>query len=296
MAVDDLRLWRHFLAVADAGSLSRAALDLGVAQPALSRRIAELEAELGCRLLQRHSRGVELTESGRAFRHRAERILAASRELREAMSARTERPHGRLAFGMPPSLGTAITAPALQRFRQAYPDVLLEVVETTSRALRDALLAREVEFAAISSIEPGRGLRRQTLLSEPVFLIGPSDAQVTAADSIRPDALANLPLILTIRPNALRALVDSTLRAHGVKPNVVIETNTRLMIELIRRGLGYTILGRTALAGEFAGMGISATRIRGLKLTWTLASLREQPLSPAAREMQAMLLAAAGSR
>jgi len=296
MAVDDLRLWRHFLAVADAGSLSRAALDLGVAQPALSRRISDLEAELGCRLLQRHSRGVELTPAGRLFRDRAEAILAASRELRNAMSARTERPHGRLAFGMPPSLGSMVTAPALQQFHRAYPDVVLEVTESTSRALRDALLAREIEFAAIASIEPGRGLRRQPLLTEAVYLIGPPGAAATEPESVAPGRLAALPLILTIRPNALRALVDSALQAHGVKPNVVIETNTRLVIELVRRGLGYTILGRTALTGEFGGLGVSATRIRGLKLAWVMASLREQPLSLAARELQALLMASAASR
>lgn len=294
MAVDDLRLWRQFLAVADAGSLSRAAMELGLAQPALSRKIAELEGALGCRLLQRHSRGVALTAEGRLFRERAERILDAARDLKDAMSARTDRPHGRLAFGMPPSLGATITAPALQRFHQAYPDVVLQVMEETSRALRQALLARRIEFAAISSIEPGRDLRRQPLLTEQVYLIGPPDAPATRARTIAATRLADLPLILTLRPNSLRALVDSTLRAHGVRPNVVIETNTRLVVELVRRGLGYTILSHAALTGEFAGTGVSAARIGDFKVSWVLASLRAQPLSPAAAALQALLAEAAG--
>lgn len=293
MAVDDLRLWQQFLAVAEAGSLSRAAMELGLAQPALSRKVAELEAALGCRLLQRHSRGVTLTAEGLLFRERAERILAAARELRDTISSRADRPHGRLAFGMPPSLGAAITAPAIDRFHTAYPDVVLTVVEETSRALREAVLARRIEFAAISSIEPARDLRRQPLLTEDVFLIGPPGAAPTRPATVAPTRLAGLPLILTARPNSLRALVDATLRAHGVRPAVVVETNTRLVVELVRRGLGYTVLSRAALLGEFAGTGVSAARIRDFRVSWVLASLRAQPLSPAAAALQTFLLEAA---
>jgi LysR family transcriptional regulator, nitrogen assimilation regulatory protein len=293
MAIDDLRLWQQFLTVADAGNLSRAAMELGIAQPALSRRIAELEASLGCKLLQRHSRGVVPTPAGRLFRERAERIIAAARELRSTMSAGADKPSGRLAFGMPPSLGSTVTAPAIQRFLQAYPEVTLQVVEDTSRALRDALLSRRIEFAAISSIEPGRGLRRQPLLTEDMYLIGPPDAEATSASVIAATRLSALPLILTVRPNALRVLVESKLRASGVRPQVVIETNTRLVIELVRRGLGYTVLTRSALTGEFSGTGVSAARIRGFQMSWVLASVREHPVSQAGSKLQSLLIASA---
>lgn len=296
MAIEDLKLWRHFLAVADAGSLSRAAVELGMAQPALSRRIAELEAALGCKLLQRHSRGVVPTAAGRLFRERAEQIIASARELRDALSAGIDKPRGRLVFGMPPSLGAAVTAPALERFRRAYGDVTVEVVEGTSRSLRDALLGRRIEFAAIAALEPARGLRRQPLMTEDMYLIGPPGTVATSGRVVAPTRLGALPLILTTRPNALRILVDSTLRAHGVRPRVVIETNTRLVIELVRRGLGYTILSRAALEGEFAGAGVSAARIRGLRIGWTLASLREHPLSVAATALQDLMLDIAAAR
>ena len=290
MAVDDLRLWRQFLAVADAGSMSRAAMELGLAQPALSRKIADLEAALGSRLLERHSRGVSLTPAGELFKERAERILDDARDLRDAVSARSDRPEGRLAFGMPPSLGMALTVPALQRFRERYPAVVPEVMEGTSRALRDDLLARRIEFAAISAIEPGRELRRQPLLTEDVYLIGPPGAAALADGHVTPERLADLPLILTARPNSLRALVDQVARAHGVRPNVVIETNTRLVVPLVCRGMGYTVLSRAALTGEFAGTGVAAARIAGFQVSWVLASLRAQALLPAAIALQRLLV------
>ncbi len=296
MAIDNLRLWRQFLAVADAGSLSRAAMELGLAQPALSRKVAELEAALGSRLLERHSRGVVLTPAGELFKARAERILDATRDLKDAMSARVERPHGRLAFGMPPSLGMAVTVPAMERFHTAYPEVVLQVMESTSRSLRDALLARRIEVAAISAIEPGRDLRRQPLMTEDAYLIGPPGAAATRRKVVAPAALAGLPLILTARPNSLRALVEQIARAHGVRPNVVIESNTRLVVPLVCRGLGYTVLSHAALTGEFAGTAVTASRIRGFQVSWVLASLRSQPLSPAAAALQAVLAACVADR
>ena len=108
-----------------------------------------------------------------------------------------------------------------------------------------------------------------------------ADGNVTA------ERLADLPLILTARP---KSLVDQGARAHGVRPNVVIETNTRLVVPLVCRGMGYTVLSRAALDGEFAGTGVSAARIAGFQVGWVLASLRAQALSPAAIALQRLLV------
>ena len=114
-----------------------------------------------------------------------------------------------------------------------------------------------------------------------------ADGNVTA------ERLADLPLILTARP---KSLVDQVARAHGVRPNVVIETNTRLVVPLVCRGMGYTVLSRAALDGEFAGTGVSAARIAGFQVGWVLASPRAQALSPAAVALHNLLAEIAGPR
>ena len=94
---------RYFVAIARNRSLSRAASELHVSQPALTRQIKLLERELDCALLQRHARGVALTDSGRILAERAERQLRDFEQLRSDISDASFAPTGRLRIGCPPS-------------------------------------------------------------------------------------------------------------------------------------------------------------------------------------------------
>lgn len=124
-AISDAEL---FVAVVEAGGFSRAALRLGRSQPAISRRIASLEARLGARLLERTTRSVRLTEAGALFHARCREALAVLQQAEEAVAEASGRARGGVRVSAPPSYARARLAPKLAGFTAAYPDVEVDLV------------------------------------------------------------------------------------------------------------------------------------------------------------------------
>ena len=231
---------RYFVAIARNRSLSRAASELHVSQPALTRQIKLLERELDCALLQRHARGVALTDSGRILAERAERQLRDFEQLRSDISDASFAPTGRLRIGCPPSLGPHLLLHPLTVFMQNHPKVVVEVQENVSDQLLRAVLHDSLDVAIVSTTVPETSPHFVTepLFREPVWLFGPRQR----ADGFARLRLEDVPLILTQSNNAARDVVEQDAKNSGRKLNVVAETDSpRLMLEMIKAGLGYTI-------------------------------------------------------
>jgi LysR family transcriptional regulator, nitrogen assimilation regulatory protein len=150
----DLRAWRYFLAIAEAGSVASAARVLRIAQPALSRQLTALENELGVPLFVRHRRGVELTEAGALLRDRARGLLQEVERVRNEVAAKSTEPSGRLSFGIPPSLSAAITVPLVERFCSQYPKVELSIQEGPTETLTAELAAGRLDATLATMGEP----------------------------------------------------------------------------------------------------------------------------------------------
>ena len=139
---------RYFVAVAEADSMSRAAARLGVSQPTISRQIRNLERELGCRLLHRHDRGVELTDAGRTLHKGVARILVDLDRLRDSVRRSTAQPAPVLRIGLVQIAQWFPLIPrSLDNFRRRYPDVAVEGLQILSRRQPEALLSGEVDIA-----------------------------------------------------------------------------------------------------------------------------------------------------
>ena len=119
----DLRLLRAFVMVAERGGFSAAAGALHITQPALSRRIAELEAALGVRLFERTSRRVELTQNGRDLVARSHDLLRGGEALYERSAALAKGKAGRLLIGCAPMIMESVVAPFITQYRNRHPDV-----------------------------------------------------------------------------------------------------------------------------------------------------------------------------
>src|SRR5258707_4192922 len=117
----ELRHFRYFIAVAEESSLGRATHRLHVSQPAVSQQINDLEDMLGLKLLTRNSRGVELTEAGRAFLIGGRRVLVAAKEAAERALEAAHGESGRLVIGRLGASTISFLAPALSRFREQHP-------------------------------------------------------------------------------------------------------------------------------------------------------------------------------
>jgi DNA-binding transcriptional LysR family regulator len=120
---------RLFLRVADAGSFSRAAQDLGIGQPTVSRRIQDLEHRIGAELFLRTTRARSLTEAGERFRERATRILSEFDEAEAEARGLDQEPVGLLRLTAPHSLCRRIIAPQLAKFLALYPHIRIDLVE-----------------------------------------------------------------------------------------------------------------------------------------------------------------------
>ena len=125
----ELRQLRYFVAIVDHGSLSRAALVLHVAQPALTQQLRQLEEELGVQLLHRSAQGVLSTDAGKVFYEHAQAILKQVADAQAAVVQSAERPSGSVTLGLPHSISGALALPLLTAIRQRYPEITLQLTE-----------------------------------------------------------------------------------------------------------------------------------------------------------------------
>jgi len=247
----DTRGLRYFQAVAEFGSYSRGAEFLRISQPAVSRQIRALEAELGRPLFVRHSHGVSLTDAGRTLLERSQAILRQFDQARDDIRSGIAGPSGTVTLAVPPAAGNFLVPPLTKRFAEAYPNVFLKVVAGFSRYIHEWLVRGSVDLACLHDPVPQPGFSVVPLVKEEVFLVGPPGAFETSRDHVRTQDLAGLPLILPGRPNASRRLLDGWLSRRGIRLNVKLEADDHLVIRaLMKEGVGFSLLTQGAFLSD----------------------------------------------
>ncbi|HCP00082.1 MAG TPA: LysR family transcriptional regulator, partial [Rhodospirillaceae bacterium] len=182
--VMETRVLQNFLRVTQVGKLGHAAAELNIAQPALSRQIALLEADVGAQLFVRHRRGVTLTEAGLLFRDHARAILATLEQARAEVSATAKDPTGTVTLGLPTSMFYVLSADAVAAYRECYPNVFLRVREAVGHVI--GLLFREGQLDVSILIEPGAmpGVALTPLAAEDICLVGPREAGLSLDEPV----------------------------------------------------------------------------------------------------------------
>jgi LysR family nitrogen assimilation transcriptional regulator len=281
----NLKQLRYFVQVAELGSFSRAAVQLEIAQPALSRQIRQLETELRQSLLYRNGRGVSVTDAGKRLIDYARGILhqvaRAEEDLRDARGALA----GRVAVGLPPSVAKTIAVPLIKEFRSRLPEATLSIIEGMSATMQEWLALGRLDIALLYNPAPAPGIDTVPFLEEDLFLIAPKAAK-SPGKSIKLADLSGVPLIIPNRPHAIRALVESRLAALGKKPVIAFEIDgVPSILELVAEGLGCAILPRTALltsARPEAYVARPIVRPR-LKSRLAIAVSSQRPVTPTQR-------------
>lgn len=288
-----LKQLSYFLAVADVGSLSKAAVMMSVAQPVISRQIKRLEVDLGVELFYRNGRGTVLSEEGKRLAAHVRSAMESLEQARSEIIASRSAPRGTVVLAMPPSIGWVLTTALVRRCRRQYPDIYLHLMEGFSGHVTEWLLTGRIDIGIVYDAP-----RRPTLSAEPLFadelvLLGPtSDPSGAGERSVRAARLGEIPLILPAQPHGLRVLVDQVLAKIGVEPKIELEVEAMTAtLSLVEQGAGYTILSETA-AQHLLGSG----RIRSWPIVdpvmprqLILATSTQRPMSVATRVVSRML-------
>jgi LysR family transcriptional regulator, nitrogen assimilation regulatory protein len=258
----DLQKWRSFVAIAELGSLTRAALFLDSSQSFLSRQVNSLERECGARLFNRTGRGVDLSETGRRLFPRVKELLEQAQSLEHEIRADLREPVGTVTLGSLPSIGTILIGRLYAQVRAQYPGVSLKVLEGSSGQVEEWLTDARVDIAILYRYGPNLPEQEEALATVDSYLIGAKDDRVTAAGVVPFASLDGLPFILPGVPNGLRTALDAGARQARIVLTPVIEADSLpLQRQLTAQERLYTVLPLHAVWQEIQEGKLQAARI-----------------------------------
>jgi LysR family transcriptional regulator, nitrogen assimilation regulatory protein len=259
----DLRQLRYFVGAVQAGSLTRAANQLHVAQSALSHHLANLEAELDTQLVIRGRKGIALTEAGGVLYRHAETILRQLESAKRATKNAVNLPSGRVAIGFPGVLAPLLSYALFMRVRTAYPQIVLNIIESNSSLVRERVINGRLDIAMLYADEGERGFAVEPLASEELFY-------VTADLDTSPIGLgdaAQRPLLIPGPGSICRRVAEEAFKKHGLTAASIGEINTLSALHsAIASGVGNAILSWAAAHNSSQRKALNCRRVADAKL------------------------------
>ncbi|WP_298408646.1 LysR family transcriptional regulator [uncultured Chloroflexus sp.] len=292
----ELRHLRYFEAVARHSHVTRAAAELHIAQPALSKQISQLERELGITLFDRVGRSLRLTEAGEALLPYARAILAQVEDARAAMAERVGLKAGRVSIGAPPTVGAHLLPPLLAAFHQRYPGITLRLHEAGIQSLLDLLEAGLTDLAVVTLPVSDELLTVTPLLNEPLVLIVSTSHPLAGRGDVTMAELHNERWILSPASYELREATLKACREAGFNPQTVMEGGeTETLVRFVAAGLGIALVPALAVASFH---NVVSLTIRDQNLTRSLGLVwrSDRIASPAARALRDFLVSALQQR
>lgn len=290
----DLKQLEYFVRVAELGSFTRASVALDVAQPALSRQVRLLEVELRQNLLVRNGRGAIPTEAGRLLLEHGRGILHQVERAREELGRVRGALAGRVAIGLPPSLARVLAVPLTRAFRAQLPEARLSITEGLSTTMQEWLVTGRLDIAVLYNAQPSPDIEIAPLQDEELLLVelrAPGLAEEPPPPPITLAEVADLPLVIPSRPNAIRMQVEVEMAAVGVRPTVALEIDgVSAILDLVADGAGAALLSRHAVARSVRP---SAYRTRSihppLRTRLSLATSSQRPATLTQQTTQALI-------
>ncbi|MDH6165382.1 LysR family nitrogen assimilation transcriptional regulator [Variovorax boronicumulans] len=290
----DLKQLEYFIRVAELGSFTRASIVIDIAQPALSRQVRRLEVELRQNLLVRNGRGVVVTDAGKRLLEHGRGILHQVERATEDMNRSREALAGRVAVGLPPSVAGVLTVPLVRAARERLPEAALSITENLSTAMQESIVTGRLDVALLYNPQPSSDVDSETVLEEDLFLVsaakGTGPTRRGAPLPLR--QLADQPLVIPTRPNAIRMLVEAELAAIGRRPQIALEIDgVPAILALVADGAGHAVLSRNAVAnaGRLQRYAIRPIVEPSLRTRLALAASSQRPVTRTQRAMGELL-------
>ncbi|MFG2208745.1 LysR family transcriptional regulator [Streptomyces sp. NPDC048638] len=261
----------QFAAVARHEHVTRAAHELGMPQPTLSRAIVRLEEDLGVALFARHGRTLSLTPAGRAFRASAERMLTDLERATDSVRADADPTAGKVAFGFLHTLGSETVPGLLRTFRVDHPRVRFQLVQNYGEAMIERLRTGDLDLCLTSPVPDYPDLVARRLDEQKLRLVVPDDHPLAGRKRIRLAEAAG-ELFVTLEPGfGLRRITDALCAEAGFTPRVAFEgEEAETLRGLVAAGLGVALLPPPAVPRPgVAELTVTAPRaVREIGLAW----------------------------
>lgn len=284
----DIQNLSAFIAVSELYSFSKAAEQLFITQPAVSKRISSLESELNTHLFDRIGKRVQLTEAGRALLPSALRILAELEESKRAISNLDQKVDGKLSIATSHHIGLHRLPPVLRSFTSQYPDVDLDIRFMDSEEACHQVLKGEVELA-ISTLPENtwEHLHSDVIWHDPLDIVISTENLQSHSASISISQLQKMPAILPSKNTFTRLLLEQALGLNEQNLKLAMETNYLETIKMmVSIGLGWSVLPVSMLSRD-----ISRLNVIGVEFERLLGVVRhkQRTLSNAAKMLLNLL-------
>ena len=268
--MDSLAL-KAFMAVAEQGSFSRAADELFLTQPAVSKRIIKLEQQLKTRLFDRIGRNVYLTVAGQHLLPKAKAILEAMADTVDELTNLSGRVGGQLRIATSNHISLHRLPKPLSKFIALYPQVELDIQFAESEVIYEGLLQGRWQLGIITlNPEPDTQIQQQAIWQDKMQFVAAPEHPLTQQYSIELSQLSSFPALLSKTNTFTRSIVEQDFAAQNLALNVAMSTNNldtiRMMVSI---GMGWSILPHTLINSQIKVIDtLSKPIVRQLGCAW----------------------------
>lgn len=216
--------YKVFLAVADKLSFTKAAQELYISQPAVSKHISELEKEFQLTLFRRERGQISLTREGEALKQKAMKLMACNKELEDEMRLLRGVVDGELRLGASSTIAQYVIAPMLARFKEMFPQLGIKLVTGNSEQVTESLVAERIDLALIEGAKRRNDLRYKEFCKDEIVLAGSSASPLEIVDT---EKLKTLPLVMREQGSGTLEVIERALADKGIS---LSELNIELSI------------------------------------------------------------------
>ncbi|MHB8628393.1 MAG: LysR substrate-binding domain-containing protein [Aggregatilineales bacterium] len=276
-----LRLW---MTVAEMGSFSRAADSLFISQPAVSKRVQELEESLGVSLLDRSGRMVRLTEAGQILYRYSQQIFAAERAAESALSQLRDLSQGHLSVGASNTIGTYLLPALLGQFHDQYPGIHLSMEVGNTQQMIDQLRHKPLDIAFVEAPVAAPDLVVTPWKNDRLVVIAATDHHLAAQSVVSLENLTREVFVMREPGSGTRDVAEDALRQHNIALSIAFELGSNDAVkQAVSAGLGLAIISEVTLELEMALSRLAVLNVPELKLNRDLThvTMIERPHSPA---------------
>ncbi|WP_192456947.1 LysR family transcriptional regulator [Musicola keenii] len=298
----ELRHLRYFIAVAEELHFGRAAEKLNISQPPLSQQIQILEEQVGARLLERNNRNVRLTPAGQQFLKESWGIINQVNQAAER-AARIQRGElGELSIGFTSSAPFVNkVSRSLLHFRQAYPDVHIQMLEINTKQQIEPLLSGKLDLGVMRNNPLPDALHHQLLLHEPMVAVVHEEHPLALSpeECISIQQLANEPFVFFSREvgTALYDEILTLLKKYDIKPYITQEVGEAMtIIGLVSSGLGVSLLPASFRRIRVDGVKYLSLKEKDAISEMWLVTPQHRPLTSAAQTLIALMLSTSNKK